>query len=75
MRFNQCSFRDVDAWPEQAQASADVDENGYPITQEYELSKDLIANVFKGGLNMYAPQFKKVEIYPYDQDNYARLVD
>jgi hypothetical protein len=55
MRFNQCSFRDVDAWPEQAQASADVDENGYPITQEYELSKDLIANVFKGGLNMYAP--------------------
>ncbi len=24
---------------------------------------------------MYAPQFKKVEIYPHDQDNYARLVE
>jgi hypothetical protein len=49
------SFRDVDPWPVQAEASAEVDENGYPIAQEYDISKELIANVFKSGFNFYAP--------------------
>lgn len=42
---------------------------------DYDISKYLLANVFKGGLNAYAPQFKQVEIYSCEQDNYARIVE
>ena len=31
-------------------------------------------NVFKSGFNFYAPQYRKIEVYPYSQDNYATLI-
>ena len=52
-----------------------VDENGNAIMPEYQISKEPLVNVFKSGFNFYAPQFRKLEVYPYQQDNYATRVD